>query len=83
MLDMKVLDDASPGVEAQFFAAFEEMLACDDGNEASRHLRDGRAIYVSDQRFPRRAVRLHPDGKRELMRLDKVSGQLVVERVVY
>ncbi|EKZ97874.1 hypothetical protein D769_18044 [Cupriavidus sp. HMR-1] len=82
MIDPRVLDNATASEEEHFFAAFEDMIANDDGSEASRHLREGRAIYISDRRYPGRAVRVHPNGRRELMRLDLVSGQLVVERAV-
>ncbi|MGH8845950.1 MAG: hypothetical protein ACREXQ_01705 [Polaromonas sp.] len=50
------------------------------GEEARRHLAAGRAIYVSDPNWPGRAVRVHPDGRRELMRLDLEKGELVVDR---
>ncbi|SPC05088.1 conserved hypothetical protein [Cupriavidus oxalaticus] len=82
MVDIGTLDDASPDEEEQFFAAFEMMISNDDGGEAARHLREGRAIYIADPRYPGRAVREHPDGKRELMRLDMACGQLVVERSI-
>ncbi|MEM5432818.1 hypothetical protein [Cupriavidus oxalaticus] len=82
MIDLKSLDDASPLEEQQFFAVFESMIANDDGAEAERHLMAGRAIYISDPRYPGRAVREHPDGRHELMRLELASGQLVVERAI-
>ncbi|QYY30886.1 hypothetical protein K2O51_26630 [Cupriavidus pinatubonensis] len=82
MIDLNMLDTASPAEEEQFFAIFERMLANDDGEEAARHLREGRAIFISDPRYPGRAVREHPDGRRELMRLEIDSGQLVVERAI-
>lgn len=82
MVDPRFLDNASPCEEERFFAEFEDVLANDTGCEASRHLREGRAIYISDRRYPGRAVRVHPNGRRELMRLDLVSGRLVVERDV-
>ncbi|SOY55456.1 hypothetical protein [Cupriavidus taiwanensis] len=82
MIDPNILDTASPAEEEQFFAVFEYMLANDEGAEAARHLREGRAIIVSDPRYPGRAVREHPDGRRELMGLEIASGQLVVERAI-
>ena len=82
MIDLNTLDAASPAEEEQFFAVFESMLANDDGAEAERHLREGRAIYISDPRYPGRAVREHPDGRRELMRLELANGQLMVERSI-
>ncbi|SPA48312.1 hypothetical protein [Cupriavidus taiwanensis] len=82
MIDPNTLDAASPAEEEQFFAVFEHMLANDDGAEAARHLREGRAIFISDPRYPGRAVREHPDGRRELMRLEIASGHLVVERAI-
>jgi len=50
------------------------------GDAARRHLSEGRAIYISDPAFPGRAVRLHPDRRRYLMRLDQETGELVVDR---
>lgn len=82
MIDIETLHHASPAEEERFFAAFEIMIANDDGAEAARHLRAGRAIYIADPRFPGRAVREHPDGRRELMRLDMTCGELVVERSI-
>ncbi|WP_439684227.1 Nuclear transport factor 2 family protein [Cupriavidus oxalaticus] len=82
MIDLRNLDSSSPAEEERFFVEFESMLANDDGAEAERHLREGRAIYISDPRYPGRAVREHPDGRRELMRLEVASGQLVVERAL-
>ncbi|SPC18456.1 hypothetical protein [Cupriavidus taiwanensis] len=82
MIDVRILDDASPTEEEHFFAAFELIIANDDGAEAERHLREGRAIYITDPRYPGRAVREHPDGRRELMRFDMACGQLVVERSI-
>ncbi|MFC4339218.1 hypothetical protein [Cupriavidus numazuensis] len=73
------LEELSPDEEEQFFAIFEYMLTNDDDTEAARHLSQGRAIYISDPHYPGRAIREHPDGRRELMRLDMASGQLVVE----
>lgn len=54
----------------------------DDGAEARRHLAAGRAIYITDPRYPGRATRLHPDGRRELMKLDVVRGVLVVAKAL-
>ncbi|SPA46621.1 hypothetical protein [Cupriavidus taiwanensis] len=82
MIDLNMLDTASPAEEEQFFAIFERILANDDGEEAARHLREGRAIFISDPRYPGRAIREHPDGRRELMRLEIASGRLVVERAI-
>lgn len=50
----------------------------DDGSEARRHLAAGRAICVGDPCYPGQVVRIHPNGLRELMRLDVESGTLVV-----
>nr|WP_280971458.1 hypothetical protein [Cupriavidus gilardii]WDE72697.1 hypothetical protein [Cupriavidus gilardii] len=82
MIDVASLDTASPAEEKRFFTVFESVIARDDGEAAKEHLVAGRPIYVSDARFPGRAVRVHPDGRRELMRLDLEKGVLVVERAV-
>ncbi|WP_404995429.1 hypothetical protein [Cupriavidus pauculus] len=82
MIDPAVLETATAAEEKRFFTVFDSVIAQDDGSAAKRHLAAGRAIYVSDPRFPGRAVRMHPDGRRELMRLDVEQGILVVEREV-
>ncbi|MDQ0138987.1 hypothetical protein [Cupriavidus necator] len=82
MIDVRELNDASPTEEEQFFAAFEMMIANDDGAEADRHLREGRPIYIADPLYPGRAVREYPDGRRELMRFDMARDELVVERSI-
>lgn len=82
MVDVRILDEAPATEEEDFFAAFEMMIANDDGAEAARHLRQGRAIYITDPRYPGRAVREYPDGRRELMRLDMAHGKLVVEQSI-
>ncbi|MEM5432813.1 hypothetical protein [Cupriavidus oxalaticus] len=82
MIDVRTLDNASVAEEERFFSAFEIMIANDDGAEAARHLREGRAIFISDPRYPGRAVREHPNGRRELMRLDYACGKLVVEQTL-
>lgn len=50
------------------------------GDAARRHLSEGRPIYVSDPAYPGRAVRLHPDRRRYLMKLDLQTGELVVDK---
>ncbi|MGA5726646.1 hypothetical protein ACPCHQ_22180 [Ralstonia thomasii] len=81
MPDLKSLDQASPAEQARFFTVFESQIARDDGAVAKSHLTAGRPVHVSDPRYPGKVVRVHPDGRRELMALS-TSGELVVERAL-
>ncbi|WP_179404339.1 hypothetical protein [Burkholderia guangdongensis] len=81
MLDVRSLETAGPAEEGRFFEAFEREVE-GTGDEAARHhLNAGRPIYVGEDAFPGRVVRLYPDGRRELMRLDE-HNVLVVERAL-
>ncbi len=81
LLDVAGLDTATPVEEQRFWEAFESELSNSDDSEARRHLGAGRAIYVEVEEYPGRVTRIHPDGRRELMRLDDTLG-LVVERAI-
>lgn len=70
------LSKMSDPEEADFFT--EADIDADDGKAARRHLAAGRAIYIAQSNYPGRAIRVHPDGRRELMRLND-KGQLVVD----
>ena len=48
-----------------------------DDSEARRHLAAGRPVYISDPRWPGKATRLHPDGRRDIMVLGE-HGELLV-----
>jgi hypothetical protein len=81
MLDVRMLETAGPVDERRFFEAFEQEIE-GAGDEAARHhLNAGRPIYVGEDAFPGRVIRLYPDGRRELMRLDE-HDVLVVDRVL-
>lgn len=81
MLDVRVLETATTAEENCFFEAFEREVD-EGGDEAARHHLDaGRPIYIGDDQFPDRVIRLYPDGRRELMRLNE-SLSLVVDRVL-
>ncbi|MGT2457805.1 hypothetical protein ACU4GI_33425 [Cupriavidus basilensis] len=81
MTDLKTLDNASPAEEKRFYTVLDSQLARDDGAVAKAHLAAGRAIHISDPRYPGRVIRQHPDGRRELMTLD-TDGNLIVERAL-
>lgn len=81
MLDVRILETAGPADASRFLEAFEREIDGAGDEAARRHLQAGRAIYVADDAFPGRVVREHPDGRRELMRLDE-RDELVVDRVL-
>ena len=80
-LDVAGLDNVTPAEEQRFWEALERELSNSDDSEARSHLEAGRAIYVEVDEYPGRVTRIHPDGRRELMRLDDRLG-LVVERAI-
>jgi len=79
MLDVRILETAGPIEEGRFFEAFEREIEGVGDEAARRHLTAGRPIYIGDDEFPGRVIRLYPDGRRELMRLDE-HDMLVVDR---
>ncbi|MGT2430687.1 hypothetical protein ACU4HD_22095 [Cupriavidus basilensis] len=56
----------------------EEDIDADDGSAANAHLQAGRPIYIVQSDYPGRVIRLHPDGRRELVCLG-VDGELFPE----
>lgn len=65
-----------PTSEKELFR--EEDVDADDGSAAYAHLQAGRPIYIGQSNYPGRVIRLHPDGRRELMCLG-VDGELFPE----
>lgn len=45
---------------------------------ALAHLAAGRAIYTADPAFPDLAVKIHPDGSRELVYFEESGKEVVV-----
>lgn len=79
-MDMSILENGSKSDVERFWKAFERCIANDDGAAARSHLRAGRAIFISDPRYPGKVVRKWPDGSLELMIFDEANEELVVER---
>lgn len=80
-IDVRVLETASPQEEQQFFDNLEKELSEGSDEVAKSHLAAGRAIYIGDDEFPGKVIRLYPDGRREIIGLDE-NYSLVVERVI-
>lgn len=45
---------------------------------ALSHLAAGRAIYTADPAYPEYAVKIHPDGSRELVYFEESGKEVVV-----
>jgi hypothetical protein len=80
-IDVRVLETATPLEEQRFFEEFEKELTEGSDEVAKRHLAAGRAIYIGDDAYPGKTIRLYPDGRREIIGLDE-NYSLVVERVI-
>ncbi len=72
------LESSSSLNEHLFFAAFEASLEDWDSIDGKDAIKP---IYVGDIEYPNKVVRIHQDGRRELMGLDK-EFKLVVERAI-
>lgn len=46
---------------------------------ALAHLAAGRAIYTADDAYPDYAVKIHPDGSRELVYFEESGKEVVVK----
>ena len=77
----KNLSQMTPEQEAQFWEQFERELDSDTGEAAKAHLAAGRPIYYMDPAYPDQIVKEYPDGRRELVYVDK-AGQVTVLKVL-
>jgi hypothetical protein len=68
--------------ENQFWIALEKALRHDDGDAAKSHLAAGHSVYYRDDGFPDGIVREWPDGRRELVSIDMITGDVTVTRVL-
>ena len=71
------LSQMTPEQEAQFWEQFECELDSDTGEAAKAHLAAGRPIYYMDPAYPDQIVKEYPDGRRELVQVDR-TGQVTV-----
>ncbi len=61
--------------EGPLWNDLERDLARDDDSAAREHLLAGNPVYVgAPQAWPGCVMRLHPDGRREIVQLDQASG---------
>lgn len=51
----------------------EGAILLDDGQAAKAHLAAGRAIYYGDPAYPGQIVREYPDGRRQLVEIDRCN----------
>ena len=67
--------------EVEFWTSVEAELVPDDGEAVRTHLAAGRAIsYRDPDTPPGHVIRRYPDGRRELVRIDR-EGDTVVGSV--
>jgi hypothetical protein len=65
--------------DERFWNELERDLARDDDSAAGEHLRAGNPVYVqAPQAWAGDVMRLHPDGRREIVRLDRATGEFGV-----
>jgi hypothetical protein len=62
----------------QFWEQFARDLDSDTGEAAKAHLKAGRPIYYEDPAHPDQVVKQYPDGRRQLVRFKRPSGEEVV-----
>ena len=68
----------TPTEEAEFWTAVASEVVPDDGEAARAHLAAGRAItYLEPNTPPGHVIRRYPDGRRELVRVER-DGDTVV-----
>lgn len=58
--------------------AFIEALSAEEGRAAYAHLREGRAVFLSDPQYPGQIIRLYPNGRREIVTIDDRNQIAVV-----
>ena len=72
-VDVEDLDRRNDPGEGDLVTALEAALA-DDGEAARSHLLAGRPVYYVEENTPKGLiVREHPDGRRDLVRMDPLG----------
>lgn len=56
----------------------ERSVLLDDGRAAKSHLAAGRSIYYGDPRYPGQIVKEFPDGRRQLVAIDRQNVVTVI-----
>ncbi len=69
-LEFEKVDGMSSTEERAFMRKLSKALANDDGGAAESHLKAGRAICYLDPVIFDGMVRKHPDGRKEVVRLE-------------
>jgi hypothetical protein len=59
----------------------EKALLNDDGRAAKTHLAAGRAIYYGDPMYAGQTVREFPDGRRQLVAIDRQNVVTVIKEL--
>lgn len=75
---MSALEPTLPE-EDRFFDELEQALARDDDSAARMHLLEGNPVYVGvPDGAPSGVMRLYPDGRREIVQIDRNTGRFNV-----
>jgi hypothetical protein len=64
--------------EHPFWEQFTRDLGNDIGEAAKSHLKAGHSIYYEDPAYPHQVVKQYPDGRQQLVRFKRPSGEEVV-----
>jgi len=77
-LEFEKVDSMSPAEERAFMRKFTKAIANDDGSAARDHLAAGRSICYCDSSVTDGMVREHPDGRKEVVRLEDDDSMTVL-----
>jgi hypothetical protein len=77
-LPVEQLSQMTGEQEHQFWEQFAHDLDNDSGEAAEAHMKAGRPIYYEDPDYPDQVVKQYPDGRRQLVRFQRPSGEEVV-----
>lgn len=59
----------------------EESIQQDDGRAAKEHLDAGRSIYYGDPGYPGQIIKEFPDGRRQLVEIDRRNVVTVIKEI--
>lgn len=63
------------------FNEVAKSIANDDGLAAKQHLAAGRSIYYADQRYPGGLVKKFPDGRKQLVSVERSGAISVIKDI--
>lgn len=79
-ISIENLSKMTPVQEKRFFDQFERQLDSDTGEAAKAHLAAGRPIYYEDPKYPDQIMKEYPEGKRQIVDFDMITGEEILIR---